>query len=242
MSTAPDISIVVPAFNEERRLGSTLLAMEAWLRDSGLTYEVIVVDDGSRDGTVAIAEEFAREHPPFRLERLDRNRGKGAAVRRGFEVSAGREVLFSDADLSTPMEDLPALRRELTAGADVVMASRALPDSNVEIRQAWIRDRMGKTFNGILRLVTRIPFRDTQCGFKLLRGDVARSLAAQMAEEGFAFDVEVVLLANKRGLKITDVPVTWRNDIGTRVRAVRDSWDMLVSMVRITRRVGRYRG
>jgi dolichyl-phosphate beta-glucosyltransferase len=242
LPTPLDITVVVPAYDEERRLGPTLLEMERWLKASGLSFEVIVVDDGSRDGTAALAEEFAGRHDGFRLERLGRNLGKGAAVRRGLAVSRGTEVLFSDADLSTPMEDLPILRQELADGADLVMASRALPDSNVEIRQAWVRDRMGKTFNGLLRLVTRIPFLDTQCGFKLFRGDAARSLSAQMSEDGFAFDVEVILLANKRGLTIRDVPVTWRNDEGTRVRAVQDSWDMLLSMIRITRRVGRYRG
>jgi dolichyl-phosphate beta-glucosyltransferase len=238
---APGISVIVPAFDEETRLLPTLERLESWLGARGRSWEVIVVDDGSRDRTAAIAQGFAEDHSGFRLLRLGRNRGKGAAVREGFRRSRGELVVFSDADLSTPIEELERMLPELDADADFVLASRALPGSNVEIHQAWYRERMGKTFNAFVRLATGIPIRDTQCGFKLLRGVDARALAEEMREEGFAFDVELVLLARRRGLRLREFPVTWRNDAGSRVNPIRDSIRMLASLYRIVRRTGRYR-
>ncbi|HET9886218.1 MAG TPA: dolichyl-phosphate beta-glucosyltransferase [bacterium] len=237
----PQISIVVPAFNEERRLERTLARIGEWMDASGMSYEVLVVDDGSTDGTRAIAEKFARERPQFTLLPMPGNRGKGAAVRAGFEKSRGEIVLFSDADLSTPIEELERLRGAFRNGAGFVIASRGLKESNLEVRQEWFRERMGKTFNALVRSLTGIPFRDTQCGFKLLRGDDARALAAEMREEGFAFDVELILLARRRGIDIREVPVTWRNDSRSRVDPVEDAWRMLWALPRILGRTGRYR-
>jgi dolichyl-phosphate beta-glucosyltransferase len=239
---APELSVIVPAFDEEMRLLPTLRRLEEWLAVWGRSWEVIVVDDGSRDRTAEVAEDFAVDRPAFRVLRLGRNRGKGAAVRAGFRESRGDLVLFTDADLSTPIEELDRMVGELDRGQDFVLASRALPDSNVEIHQAWYRERMGKTFNGFVRLATGIPIRDTQCGFKLLRGEDARALAKEMREDGFAFDVELVLLARRRGMRLREFPVTWRNDAGSRVSPVRDSVRMLASLGRIVGRTGRYRG
>lgn len=235
------LSIVVPAYREEARIGRSLEAMAAFLAARGESYEVLVVDDGSRDGTAAVVEGFVRAHEHFALIRLPANRGKGAAVRTGLQATRGERVLFSDADLSTPLEELDALDRVLRDGADVVLASRGLAASRLEIRQPWYRERMGKTFNAFARLLTGIPFKDTQCGFKLLRGDAARALAAEMREDGFAFDVELVLLARRRGLAMREIPVRWRDDRGSRVNPLRDSLAMLVALVRIVRRCGRYR-
>jgi dolichyl-phosphate beta-glucosyltransferase len=237
----PRLSVVIPAFNEERRLQRTLDRIADWLDASGESYEVIVVDDGSSDATRKIAEEFARGRPPVSCISLSRNRGKGAAVRTGFERSQGELVLFSDADLSTPIEELSRLRAALQDGAGFVIASRGLAQSRLEIRQEWFRETMGKAFNGLVRLLTGIPFRDTQCGFKLLRGESARALSKEMREDGFAFDVELILLARKGGNTIREVPVTWRNDARSRVDPVVDSWKMLVALPRILRRTGRYR-
>ena len=167
------------------------------------------------------------------------NRGKGAAVRTGFAASTGELVLFSDADLSTPLHEIEKLEAALEAGAGVAIASRALPDSNLEIRQAWYRERMGKTFNAIVRRVTGLPIRDTQCGFKLFRGEDARALATRMREDGFSFDVELLLLAKRRGLTVREVPVTWRNDAGSRVSPLEDALAMLLSLPRILRNVRR---
>ncbi|MFN8179798.1 MAG: dolichyl-phosphate beta-glucosyltransferase [bacterium] len=241
MEGAPDLTVIVPAYNEERRIGPTLVALEDFLRARGETYEVLVVDDGSRDATASLVAEFANAHPAFALVRLPANRGKGAAVREGLARSRGRRVLFTDADLSTPLDELDAMDRALADGADVIIASRALRESRLEIRQAWYREQMGKAFNRFVRLLTGIPFRDTQCGFKLLRGEDARALAAEMREDGFSFDVELILLARRRGLTLRDLPVRWRNDAGSRVSALRDSSAMLVSLGRILRRTGRYR-
>jgi dolichyl-phosphate beta-glucosyltransferase len=241
MEGAPGLTVIVPAYNEERRIGPTLVALEAFLRARGETWEVLVVDDGSRDATASLVTEFASAHPGFALVRLPVNRGKGAAVREGLARSRARRVLFTDADLSTPLEELDAMDRALADGADVVIASRALRESRLEIRQAWYREQMGKAFNRFVRLLTGIPFRDTQCGFKLLRGEEARALAAEMREDGFSFDVELILLARRRGLAVHELPVRWRNDAGSRVSAVRDSWAMLISLGRILRRTGRYR-
>jgi dolichyl-phosphate beta-glucosyltransferase len=215
--------------------------MEEWFTTWGRTYEVIVVDDGSLDGTVGVAEAFAASRPAFRVLRLGVNRGKGAAVREGFRQSRGELVLFSDADLSTPIEELARMKAALEQGADFVLASRAVADSNVEIHQAWYRERMGKTFNAFVRAASGIPIHDTQCGFKLLRGDAARALAEEMREDGFSFDVELVLLAARRGLRMKEMGVTWRNDAGSRVNPIRDSIRMLTSLFRIVRRTGRYR-
>ena len=237
----PALTIVIPAYQEEARIGRSLVAIEAFLRARGESFEVLVVDDGSRDGTPALAEEFARDHAGFVLVRLPENRGKGAAVRAGMARSRGGRVLFSDADLSTPLEELDGMERVLTDGTDLVLASRGMPDSRLEIRQPWYRERMGKMFNGFVRLLTGIPFHDTQCGFKLLRGDAARALATEMREDGFSFDVEMILLARKRGLSLREVPVTWRNDAGSRVNPLRDSAAMLIALARILARTGRYR-
>lgn len=242
MSDVVDLTVVVPAFDEEHRLVLTLEGMSGYLSGRGGTWEVIVVDDGSRDRTADVAEQFASTHDEFRVIRHGMNRGKGAAVRTGFRESRGDLVLFSDADLSTPMEELPRMVDALKDGADFVLASRAMPDSNVEIHQAWYRERMGKTFNVFVRAATGIPIRDTQCGFKLLRGADARALAREMKEDGFSFDVELVLLARRRGLTLRELAVTWRNDVGSRVNPIRDSLHMLGSLFRIVRRTGRYRG
>ncbi|MCA9753988.1 MAG: glycosyltransferase family 2 protein, partial [Gemmatimonadetes bacterium] len=177
MPRSPRLTVVVPAYNEERRLEGSLTELAEWAAARPYAVEVLVVDDGSRDGTRALAERFAAGAPSFRVLALPENRGKGAAVRTGFAASTGELVLFSDADLSTPLHEIEKLEAALEAGAGVAIASRALPDSNLEIRQAWYRERMGKTFNAIVRRVTGLPIRDTQCGFKLFRGEDARALA-----------------------------------------------------------------
>jgi dolichyl-phosphate beta-glucosyltransferase len=238
----PRLTIVIPAYNEEGRLGPTLERVKSWLAEWGGSFEVLVVDDGSRDRTVTVAQEWADGHPGFAIHRLDRNRGKGAAVREGFARSRGDFVLFSDADLSTPIEEYPRLQEVVDRGSDFVLASRGLPGSDLVVRQAWHREWMGKTFNGFVRMLTGIPFRDTQCGFKLIRGPLARELAGQMKEEGFAFDVELILLASRSGAKLRELPVAWSNDERSRVDPVTDSARMLLALARIVARTGRYRG
>lgn len=243
---APRLTVVIPAFNEQRRLGATLEKVYAWLRGRGESFEILVVDDGSTDDTVALARAFAAEHAAgdaagrAEVVTLGRNRGKGAAVREGFRRSRGDIVVFSDADLSTPIEELEGMTEGLRDGWDLVMASRDLPESNLAVRQAWYRENMGKLFNRIVRLITGIPFRDTQCGFKLMRGEPAREIAVDMREEGFAFDVELILLARGHGYRVCEFPVTWRHVNDSRVAPVKDALRMLRALPRIVGRTGRY--
>jgi dolichyl-phosphate beta-glucosyltransferase len=239
---APRLTIVIPAYNEEARLGPTLERVKVWLSEWGGSFEVLVVDDGSEDGTPAVAQAWADGHPGFAIHRLGENRGKGAAVREGFARSRGDFVLFSDADLSTPIDEYPRLQEVVDRGSDFVLGSRGLPGSDLIVRQAWHREWMGKTFNGLVRMLTGIPFRDTQCGFKLIRGPLARELAAEMKEEGFAFDVELILLASRKGVRVRELPVSWVNDERSRVDPIVDSARMLFALARIVARTGRYHG
>lgn len=233
------LTIVIPAYDEERRLQGTLETIDSWLVRRGDPFEVLIVDDGSRDRTRALAEEFAASHPGFACVALPENRGKGAAVREGFARSRGDLVLFSDADLSTPIEEFDRLQQAMQGGAVLAIASRGLPESNLEVRQNFLREWMGKTFNAIVRIVSGLNVRDTQCGFKLLRGEDARAIAGEMREDGFAFDVELLLLARRRGLEVREVPVTWRNDARSRVDPVEDAARMLIALPRILARTGR---
>ncbi len=220
-----ELSVVIPAYNEVGRLGPTLDRLEAYLGSRGLEHEVLVVDDGSTDGTA----DLVRAHPArsLRLIRQPRNRGKGAALRHGVQESRGRRVLLSDADLSTPIEELETLEARLDAGADLVIGSRAMEDSRVEVHQAVYRELMGKAFNRIIRLLGVRGIRDTQCGFKLLDGEVARRLFAHLVTERFAYDVELIWLARRAGYRVEEVGVAWANSADSRVHAVVDSWTML---------------
>ena len=227
---SPELSVVIPAYCEERRLPATLERVTSFLLRTRRSYEVLVVDDGSSDGTVAVAERHA-SHGVIVL-RQPENRGKGAAVKRGVLASSGRVVLVTDADLSTPIEDLARLEAQL-ANAEVVLGSRALAASEILERQPLLRELMGRTFNLILRGLGMTRFRDTQCGFKLLEGHAGRRIAAELAVERFAFDVEMILLAEAMGYRVCEVPVTWSNSPTSHVHPLRDSLRMLVDVVKL---------
>lgn len=247
-SDPPQLSVVIPAFNEERRLGATLERVAAYLADQPLEWELLVVDDGSMDGTAALVERASVAEPRMRLVRVGRNRGKGNAVRAGFLEASGEHVLFSDADLSTPIEEVERLRAALRANpesrprADIAIGSRALPDSDVRVRQNIVRQTMGKTFNLIVRLATGLSIHDTQCGFKLFHREAAMPIFRAQRLEGFAFDVELLFLARRRGLHVAEVPVAWINSADSRVHVVRDSLRMLrdVLRIRLNALLGRY--
>jgi len=223
-----DLSVVIPAYNESSRLGATLLRLVEYLRLRGGAWEVLVVDDGSRDSTFEVAAGFSEQG--VQPLRLSVNQGKGAALRRGVLNSRGRRVLLMDADQSTPIEDLSRLEPHL-AEADVVLGSRAVADSSIERRQPRYREWMGRVFNRIVRLVAVDGIRDTQCGFKLLDGEAARRLFADMTVDRFAYDVELVWLARRRGLKVAEVGVSWVDHPDSRVDPLGDSlrmlWDVL---------------
>ena len=238
------LSVVIPAHDEAERIGPTLERVLAYLGSRNYTFEVIVVDDVSRDGTAAAAEEFRRRDGRLRLVQRTADPGKGAAVQAGMLAAAGRHVLFSDADLSTPIEEceklLAAIERE---GYDIAIGSRGLPQSDLRVRQPWYREMMGRTFNLMVRAVAVHGIKDTQCGFKLFRGEVVQDLFRRQTVMGFAFDVEILFLARKRGLRIREVPVTWINSPRSKVDPIRDSLRMMRDMVgiRVKRLLGVYR-
>jgi dolichyl-phosphate beta-glucosyltransferase len=213
--TAPvSLSVVIPAFNEEKRLPGTLATMLAFLRARGETFEIVVVDDGSTDATAAVAR---RAGPEVRVLVNPGNRGKGYSVRNGMLNATGAWRLMSDADLSTPIEELATLKKALGDGAEIAIASRAVSGANVEKHQSMAREASGRFFNLIVRFLHLPGIKDTQCGFKLFSAAAAEAAFRDSKLDGFAFDVEALVLAHRAGFKIREVAVTWRNDEQTRV-------------------------
>jgi len=231
--SSPLLSVVVPCYNEEQRLPRTIEQIERYLDGRGTAYELILVDDGSSDGTRLVMDAAAARNPAVRVEALPVNRGKGRALAEGVKVARGTDVLVTDADLSTPIEELEHLESALAAGAGVAIASRAVKGSRVEVSQPIYRVVMGKAFNLIVQLVLLPGIWDTQCGFKLFRADVAHPVFAGLTTDGFGYDPEVLYLAKRRGVRIAEVPVVWRNSAPTKVMAVRSSLDMFRHVVRI---------
>ncbi len=235
------LSIVIPAYNEERRLPGTLDQIVAWLETSPLPVkEILVVDDGSRDGTAALVEARGGL---IRLVRNPGNRGKGCAVRNGMPAAGGDLNHSTDADLSSPIQELQKLiaaaRRE---NAEVAIGSRALDRRLVKVHQPWMRELSGRAFNIVMRLVTGLPFHDTQCGFKLFRQDAARNIFSRQIEDGFSFDVEDLVIARVQGLRAVEVPVEWSNVEGTKVglaQGIRSFADLLRIRARALR--GQYK-
>ena len=225
--------MVIPCYNEELRLPRTIEQIERYLGARGDRYELILVDDGSGDGTRRVMEEAVARNKLIRIVALPVNRGKGRALAEGVKVSRGAYVLVTDADLSTPIEELPKLEAALAAGAGVAIGSRAIKGSRVELSQPIYRVLMGKAFNIIVQLVLLPGIWDTQCGFKLFRGDIARDVFEGLTTDGFGYDPEVLYLAKRKGVRIAEVPVVWRNSAPTKVNAIRSSLDMFRHVLRI---------
>ncbi len=249
----PELSIVIPAYNEEGRLGRALSRIREYFSgrsvppgvapEIGLNQmEILIVDDGSKDGTAQIAEEWAREMPCVRLVSNRENRGKGYSVRHGMLEARGRLALFTDADLSSPIEEIEKLLAALAAGNDIAIGSRALDRSLISIHQSRHRELGGIVFNGLVRVVTGLPFHDTQCGFKLFRREPARIIFEQQRIERFGFDPEILFLAQRHGLRVAEVPVRWAHDPATKVQVLRDSVMMFRELVAIRSNwlLGRY--
>lgn len=226
----PELSIVIPAYDEVDRLGPSLRKVLDYLARRGEGVEVLVVDDGSGDGTAEAARAFAAEG--VRLLVHAANRGKGAAVRTGLAASRGRRVLITDADLSTPIEDLELLEPHL-AEAELVLGSRGVAASRISERQPFYREWMGRTFNLMVRSAGVRGIRDTQCGFKLLDGEAARRLAAELTVDRFAYDVELVFVARRLGYRVVEVGVHWADSPASRVHPFFDSLSMMSDLARI---------
>ncbi|WP_211589014.1 dolichyl-phosphate beta-glucosyltransferase [Allorhizocola rhizosphaerae] len=207
--------MIIPAFNEQRRIGPSIEAIRAYLDSTGRAWELIVVDDGSTDHTASVVQE----HPGVELIRLWRHRGKGQAVRVGVLASRGADVLITDADLSTPITELEKL---WTAGGDAVavIGSRALAGSHIEIHQSRVRRLLGRLGNRYIRAVAVPGIRDTQCGFKLLRGGAARALMARTRLNGWGIDVEILHLCARFGWPVVEVPVRWRHNTGSKLHPI----------------------
>jgi glycosyltransferase involved in cell wall biosynthesis len=231
-------SIVIPAFNEAERIGQTLRAIADYARTSATTLEVIVVDDGSSDTTAVVASEILAEarHLQSRVLRYQANRGKGYAVRYGLLATRTPIAVFSDADLSTPITELPKLVTDIVRGdADLTFGSRALDRTLIGVHQPRQRELGGRAFNFVLRLATGLPFWDTQCGFKAFRMSVCRPLVAAGTIDGFGFDIELLYEAHRAGLRMREIPVRWNHCEGSKVNFLRDGSRMLRDVISVRR-------
>lgn len=239
MTAAPHLSVVIPAFNEAARLPRYLDEVVGFLEARGKPYEVVVVDDGSTDGTAAVVRALAARHPTVRLLPLGRNRGKGAAVCAGMLAAMGSARLFTDADGATPIGELTRLEPALATGADLAIGSRVLVDPAVSVRTRPHRVAAGRVFNW---LVARLGVRgvaDSQCGFKLFTAEAADALFGSLRTAGFAFDVELLLRAQARGYRIVEVPVNWADQEGSKVGVLSNGPGMVLQLLRARWRVGR---
>jgi dolichyl-phosphate beta-glucosyltransferase len=237
-----DLSIIIPSYNEEARLPGTLQRIAEYLPTLKLRTEVLVVDDGSTDRTAAVAESFHGKLTGLRLLSNGTNRGKGYSVRHGMLEAQGDMVLFTDADLSAPIEEAEKLLRPLNNGYDVAIGSRAMDRSLISTRQSIFRETAGIIFNKIVRMVLRLPFVDTQCGFKAFRRERSRIIFEQQRIEGFGFDPELLYLARHYGLRAIEIPVRWGHSEATKVNMLGDSLKMFgdIFTIRWNAMSGRY--
>lgn len=226
------LSLIIPAYNEEERISEPLKQARLYLQANFPDSEIIVVDDGSKDKTVETVRKIADD---IRIVEQGENRGKGAAVRAGMLAAKGRYRIFTDADFSTPVEEVEKAVQYLEKNTDIFIGSRALDHSFVKKHQPFYREFMGKVFNKIVQVLLLWGIKDTQCGFKGFRDSVAEDIFARTKFDGFSFDVEVLFLARKLGYSISEVPVVWYNDDRTTVSAGSDSFTMFCDLIRIKR-------
>jgi glycosyltransferase involved in cell wall biosynthesis len=239
--TAPDLSIIIPSYNEELRLPATLDRIGSYLQKYGREAEVLVVDDGSKDRTAAIAESFRTKIPSLRVVSNGVNRGKGYSVRHGMQEARGRIALFTDADLSAPIEETGKLIAALDTN-DVAIGSRAMDRSLISVHESPFREFAGIIFNKIVRVILWLPFVDTQCGFKAFRRERCNILFEQQRIERFGFDPELLYLARHHGLRAVEIPVRWGHSHATKVNMWRDSIQMFIDVftIRWNALAGRY--
>ncbi len=240
----PFLSIVIPAYNEALRIGITLEKVHQYLATRNYECELIIVDDGSRDETPNLLQRFQKIHPKVVVLRNEPNRGKGFTVRRGVLEARGEFVLFTDADLSAPIEETNKLLGALeSTGADAAVGSRALNRRLIGVRQPWRRELAGRVFNLLVRMFTGLKIRDTQCGLKLFRRATTRRAFELQKVTGFGFDPELLFLIERLGGKIAEVPVRWNDNPATKVNFLRDSTRMFLDVIVLRWRAltGRYR-
>lgn len=228
----PFLSVIIPAFNEQRRLPPTLLDAVDFLDSFDKEYEVIVVDDGSRDGTSAVVQKFEKIRSQVRLIRLPKNYGKGHAVRTGVLNAHGQFILFTDADGSTAISEVSRLLTAIEEGSEVVIGSRALRSDETEVKALLLRKILGRVFNKIVNTVLLPGIADTQCGFKLFSRKAANFLFSQQQSDGFSFDIELLFLAKKAGLPVSEIAINWENVPGSKVNLVSDSLRMFLDIFR----------
>jgi dolichyl-phosphate beta-glucosyltransferase len=238
----PQFSIVIPAYNEAGRIPRTLEAVTACVRSRGWSAEIIVVNDGSRDATAEVVRAFAAKNPEIRLLENPGNRGKGYSVRNGLLRALGEVVMFTDADLSAPIEEAQGLFEAIAGGADIAIGSRWLERSRQTIRQPLYRRFFGRCFNGVTRAIMGLPFADTQCGFKAFTRAAAQTVCQLQTIDRWGFDPEILFIALKRGYRVEEVPVSWAHDERTRISYLKDGLRMLedIAIVRWNALCGRY--
>jgi len=240
-SAPNDVTIVVPAWREERRIGRAVGELCALAASWPVLREIIVVVEPGGDGTARVAREAAQGDPLVRVVENTEHRGKGSAVRTGMLAATGRIVFFMDADLSVPLACVPpfVVHFEAHPQTAVVIGSRRHPKSFISKRQHFLRERAGRAFNHVVRILGLSPSKDTQCGFKAFRREAAREIFSRATIDGFAFDTEVLLLAHKMGLRVDELPVEWINDGETKFRPFSDGWRSFRDLLRVRRMVNR---
>lgn len=238
-----DLSVIIPAYNEEARLPRTLDSAYTYLSKRGRSFEIIVVDDGSLDHTVQEVEKFAETRPNVRVLQYSPNQGKGYAVRTGMLAARGDLVLFNDADGASPIEEIEKLELSIADGADIAIGSRAKPDESRTVEALIYRKYIGNTFNFLVQSLVLPGFYDTQCGFKMFRHEVAQDIFSVSRMNGFAFDVELLYIAKIRSYKVDEIAINWTNIDGSKVNVLIDSPKMLVELLKVAvgAWLGRYR-
>ena len=234
------LSVIIPAYNESGRIKPTLIHIMKYLKGKHLDFEIIVINDCSKDDTFDVVSSIRSDK--IKIFNNKENKGKGYSVRKGMLLAKKEHVLFSDADLSTPIEELSKFDKHIQKN-DIIIGSRNLPRSNILIKQPFIRSKLGKIFPLLVSLILLRGIKDTQCGFKLFRADIARKIFTKQTVERFGFDVEILYIAKKLGYKIKEIPITWKNAEGSTLDPVKDSIRMFkeLMIIKYNSLIGRYR-
>jgi dolichyl-phosphate beta-glucosyltransferase len=226
-----NLAIIIPAYNEGKRIGSTLSRIISYIKNQDFLSRIIVVNDGSVDDTIKVVDEYCNCGVPIDIYTQTRNKGKGASVKRGIEMAQSDYVLFSDADLSTPIEELGNMLEHIERGYDIVIGSRAMAGSDIIKEQSIGRQSMGIIFSKLVQFFVFKGIKDTQCGFKLFRTDVAKKIVRNQRIKGFAFDVELLYIARKMGYRVLEAPVKWKHVEFSRVNVIKDAFGMFLSIL-----------